>query len=208
MANSNSIFASGWRIGFFLCLLLGSALGFSSLTRAAEDKPGGGCGHKDWMDTAKAEVKRNLASLDVAKDAGDFFGSYYSQSSEQTKIDCWVGLVFAMGDLENGCKAAGCSPEPTLSKPSCGLMQLSAGECPEAPTNKALMDPNKNLTCAIRKMGKLIKRDGCISGPCGKKGKGAAAYWSVLRKPYTVKKMRLGKIAKIKEISQRCMMGP
>ena len=75
---------------------------------------------------------------------------------------------------------------------SIGLMQLSDGECIlNGDPRPDLTNGNNNLKCAIAMMAKLIQRDRYIDGPLW--ARGAAAYWSTLRRPYRFLGMRLGK---------------
>ena len=89
---------------------------------------------------------------------------------------------------------------------STGLLQLSVPSVLQplyqnagCPVKKGadLKIPEKNLYCGVAMMKALVGRDGCITCKKGKRNKGMSAYWSVMRKPYSIrsgfKTIKLGK---------------
>ncbi len=59
----------------------------------------------------------------------------------------------------------------------------------------------ENLKCGVARMATLIARDGYVTSPNNRKG--AAAYWSVLRAPYTAYGLKLGKKFEIMKVSTK-----
>jgi hypothetical protein len=142
-------------------------------------------------------VAQNLASFEKARDRESFCPGYGSASLARRET-CWVRLVSAVVQYESAFNPATMYKESN-GVYSVGLLQLSAGECANAPTNAALKDPIQNLLCGTKRMADLIARYGYVTSPDNKHG--AAAYWSTLRAPYVVGSAHLGKKAEVQKIS-------
>lgn len=151
-----------------------------------------------WTDTVHQIVKAQLKELEKARDKSVFCPGYDAADQLQREA-CWVRLVSAIVFFESGFKPGDVFTEPNGAK-SVGLMSLSPGECVNAPTVDTLKVPEKNLACGTAKMASLIARHGYIDGPVSQRG--AAAYWSVLRKPYVAHGYKLGKKDKIIALSK------
>lgn len=139
-------------------------------------------GTESWTNTVIAIVQARRADFEQARDIETFCPGYLRATQAQRDI-CWLRIVGAIVEFESSFKPAArpfCEGDGVYSV---GLMALSTGECPDAMTIEAMMDPVKNLTCGINRMAKLIRRDHVIS----ENNLGASAYWSTLRKPYTAR---------------------
>jgi hypothetical protein len=153
---------------------------------------------KLWTDAALAQIRANFNRFERARDVDDFCPNY-RDSSEHLKQVCWLRLIGALTKYESSFKQEEGFVEPDGAM-SIGLMALSPDECSVSPTKRLLKDGILNLSCGIDKMAHLIERDGFINGP--KSGRGAAAYWSVLRDAYEHGKYKLGKSEKIRELTR------
>jgi hypothetical protein len=142
-----------------------------------------------WTDTVLDLIGRLLPKLEMAQDK-EIFCPGYKKANATQREHCWLRVVGAVTKFESSFQPHDAFKEPDGNW-SVGLLALSPGECPNAPTLESLKNPTKNLACGFAKMANLIARDGWIDGPVGKRG--AAAYWSVLRKPYTYQGYKLGK---------------
>jgi hypothetical protein len=142
-----------------------------------------------WTEVALAEIRAHLSELESAKDIAEFCPGY-AAANEQSREICWLRLVGAVVKFESGFNPNDKFLEANGNW-SIGLLALSAHECPNAPTNEALRNPLKNLTCGIDMMASLIERDGFIAGPA--RARGAASYWSTLRPPYFSQRHHVGK---------------
>lgn len=158
-----------------------------------------------WSDFTLKAISEIGADLPVTvpSDIADFCPAYASRSLEERPA-FWVGLLSAMARFESNF-------DPTVSFneleacPSCswattsdgrpvisrGLLQLSQESvnqsayrgCDVAPDEESrLHDPEFNLRCGVAVANFLVRRHGVISQNDGG-WKGAAAYWSVLRRP-------------------------
>ena len=130
-----------------------------------------------WTKAVQSIVQRDLAKFEAAKDVASFCPGYASATLAQRET-CWVRLVSGVTQLESDFNPASMYFE-NFGVWSVGLMQLSPGECPNAPTIAALKDPIQNLVCGTAKMATLIAKYGYVTTPDGVHG--AAAYWSTLR---------------------------
>lgn len=148
-----------------------------------------------WRIAVEKVVRENLSSFEAAKDKNDFCPGY-SAATERQKVNCWVTLVRATVKMESNDRPSTSYREP-MGMNSVGLLQLSKGECPNAPTDAALKNPEANLICGTKKMAKFIKAGGRVEGKSG-----AGKYWSVLRKPYSAYGMNLGKVGQIQAITK------
>jgi hypothetical protein len=150
-----------------------------------------------WTSAVSGVVKANLASFEKAKDRETFCPGYASATLAQRET-CWVRMVSAVAEFESNFKPTTIYKESD-GVYSVGLLQLSTGECANAPTIAALKDPVQNLICGTKKMAQLIARYGYVTTPDNRHG--AAAYWSTLRAPYTSGGLHLGKRAEVAKIS-------
>lgn len=130
-----------------------------------------------WTRTVLSVVRARIKDLEHARDIEQFCPGYSSATSSQREI-CWLRLVGGVVEFESSFQP----DEPPFHEGngvySVGLMALSAGECPNAPTQKALMNAVENLICGVNKMAYLVGRGKAIAGP---RNEGASAYWSTLR---------------------------
>lgn len=146
-------------------------------------------GTQSWTNATLSVIKNRMSSFEKARDRNVFCPGYDNATQEKKQL-CWLRLVSAVARFESAFHPGDSFREPN-GKYSVGLLALSTGECSNAPTLSALKNPVKNLICGTNKMAHLIARDGYIDGPSNNRG--AASYWSVLRKPYSFRKMKLGK---------------
>jgi hypothetical protein len=130
-----------------------------------------------WTQAVQAVVRRDLAKFEQARDLASFCPGY-AQANKAQRETCWIRLVSAVTQLESDFNPASMYFE-SFGVWSVGLMQLSPGECPNAPTIATLKDPVQNLLCGTAKMATLIAKYGYVTTPDGVHG--AAAYWSTLR---------------------------
>jgi hypothetical protein len=142
-----------------------------------------------WTETALSLVRARQPDLEQARDVEDFCPDYHRASQGQ-KEACWLRIMSAVVLFESNFNPRATYREAN-GRYSIGLFSLSSGECREARSAKALKDPIANLTCGIRMMADLIARDDVIENAPPRRG--AAAYWSVLRRPYGHGKHKHGK---------------
>lgn len=156
-------------------------------------------GTVSWTQAVVSVVRSHFSKLERAKDISLFCPGYHS-SSRSSRETCWIRLVSAVSKFESSF-----NPHSTFREPngamSIGLLALSPGECANASSSAALKNPTRNLICGTRKMAELISAHGYIDGPASRRG--AAAYWSVLRKPYRHGKYKLGKKDQIIAITRQ-----
>lgn len=137
-----------------------------------------------WTSLVMASVRKNLSSLERARDLNDWCPGYWEATEHQRDV-CWLRLLGGLVKFESSFK-----PEDKFKEPSgnwsVGLMALSPKECKNYETVDMLQQPLLNLSCGIGKFADLIERDGYIAGP--EKSLGAAKYWSTLRAPYKQRK--------------------
>lgn len=133
-----------------------------------------------WNAAVISVVQRRMPELDRARDV-DTFCPGYRQASASQRQSCWVHVVAAISKFESNFHPADSFREPDGNY-SVGLLALSPGECPNAPTLNSLKAPLPNLVCGTNKMASLIGKHGYIDGPAD--GRGASRYWSTLRAPY------------------------
>jgi hypothetical protein len=131
-----------------------------------------------WTNAVVSVVRAHMSEFDRARDVEEFCPGY-RQASQAQKETCWVRLVSAVSKYESGFNPRDTFREVT-GQMSIGLLSLSPGECAEARSSAALKQPIPNLTCGTRMMADLIARDGSIESPAPSRG--AATYWSVLRR--------------------------
>jgi len=143
-----------------------------------------------WNAAVLIAVRANLAKFEKARDRSVFCPGYDTATDPQ-RLTCWSRLISVMVKFESGFNQSSLYHEPSGGKDSVGLLMLSQGECPNAPTVAQLKNGVENIRCGAAKMAALIARDGYVTTPDNKHG--AAAYWSVLRAPYTAYGLKLGK---------------
>ena len=162
-------------------------------TPPVENKPGGPDrfhaatvwshvqGSERWSEILHAHVRAHMGEFERARDVESFCPGYKLANREHREI-CWLRLVSSIVKYE-----CGFNPRKTLREKngslSVGMLSLTVGECVNAPTVESLKDPAKNLSCGVGMMARMIARAGFIEGPAS--ARGAAAYWSVLRPPYS-----------------------
>lgn len=155
-----------------------------------------------WTQAVVRVIDHRLDEFEAARDKESFCPGYARASRAQREV-CWLRLVGGIVEFESGFRP----DEPPFNEGngvySVGLMALSTGECPNAPTRKALMNPVANLICGVNKMAALIGNAGAIA--TSEHG-GAAAYWSTLRPAHKVWDPRLRRylhLGKRTEIMER-----
>lgn len=158
------------------------------------------CAKSNAFDPAIQEaIRPHVEQLEKAADK-EFFCPGYAQANDRQRESCWVSLVKAVATFESGL-----NPRLTFKEPdgntSVGLLMLSPGECSNASSVAALKNADSNLNCGVKKMARLVAKDGYISGP--KSSRGAARYWSVLRDSYTYGNYKLGKKKPIARITHQ-----
>jgi hypothetical protein len=141
-----------------------------------------------WTATTLQELARSRATFESARDLEDFCPGYAGATPFQ-KDTCWLRLFSAMARFESELKPAATYLEATGTT-SVGLLMMNPAHCLVANTLEKLQDPVLNIRCALHRFDVLAARDGWISGPGNS---GAAAYWSVLRDPYQVGALYLGR---------------
>lgn len=155
-------------------------------------------GSKAWTNAVIKLIRRDFAKLNQARDKNEFCPGYVNATKTQKEI-CWLRIIGGIVKFESGFRPR-LSFREANGTYSVGLMMLSAGECSNAPTMETLKDPVRNLTCGVGILSRLVAKDGFIGGPPS--ARGAAAYWSVLRPPYSAHGYKLGKRDKIIAISK------
>jgi hypothetical protein len=143
-----------------------------------------------WTRIAEKAIAASGLAAQVPSDAAKFC-PHYAKLGAPDRTRLWVALLSAMArpesdfrpdktyqeDFEDG------SGQPVISR---GLLQLSheSANGYECSIKKAeeLHDPSTNLTCAVRIMDRLVKRDGVIATyEADREARGGGRYWSVLR---------------------------
>jgi hypothetical protein len=133
-----------------------------------------------WANAVLGVVRSRMSELDRARDVETFCPGYRASGPAQRQ-NCWLLLVAAITKFESSFKPATSFREPDGNY-SVGLLALSPGECPNAPTMNALKAAVPNLLCGVGKLASLVGRYGYIDGPAN--ARGASRYWSTLRAPY------------------------
>ncbi len=133
-----------------------------------------------WANAVLRVIRARQGDFDKARDKEIFCPGYSSASASQ-RANCWLMLVAAISKFESGFKPASKFREPN-GVYSVGMLALSPGECPNAPSMVALQAALPNLVCGTNKMASLIARYGYVDGPASSRG--ASRYWSTLRAPY------------------------
>jgi hypothetical protein len=148
-----------------------------------------------WTRQAVESIQAHMTSLNRARDINEFCPGYTrSTTTESQHIACWIRILGGIMEKESGFRTNDSLIENS-GEASVGLLAMSAGQCPNAPSSRALKNPVKNIDCAVNVMAYWIHRDGYISGP---RNQGAARNWSCLQKPHKVyvrsirKKVRVG----------------
>lgn len=155
-------------------------------------------GSERWTDTTLSIFRNRQADFEQARDIENFCPDYHRASQGQ-KEACWLRLVSAVVLFESGFNPRATYREAN-GRYSIGLFSLSSGECREASSSSALKEPVANLKCGMRMMADLISRDDVIENAPPRRG--AAAYWSVLRRPYGHGKRRHGKRERVIDLTK------
>jgi hypothetical protein len=134
-----------------------------------------------WTSLVISATREHLNKLEKARDINDWCPGYWQASEHQREV-CWLRLFGGLVKFESSFKGDTKFHEGG-GVWSIGLMALSPKECKGYETEELLKKPLFNLRCGIGKFANLVERDGYIDGP--ESGRGAAAYWSTLRQPYT-----------------------
>lgn len=165
-----------------------------------------------------SSVINELSGIEKASDIESFCPKWKSLA-EAHKVEAFANLVAGIIKRESNFnpqsnmieKSQGIDPVTGKKTVSEGLLQLSYKDArnwrsiPECVAisyvTKNIRDPFVNIRCGLRIMGRLIARDGLISGKIlNSKGKliygGASAYWSVIRDGHHVDEIR----AKVKAL--------
>lgn len=150
-------------------------------------------GSERWTEAALALVRARQGDLEQARDLEDFCPDYHRATQGQREA-CWLRILSGVALFESDFNPRATYREAN-GRYSIGLFSLSSGECREAPSSAALKEPIANLKCGVRMMADLIARDSVIESAPPRRG--AAAYWSVLRRPYGHGKHKHGKRERI-----------
>ena len=139
-------------------------------------------GSQSWTAVTMKIIAARMPALEAAADK-EYFCPGYSQSSTAQKQICWLRLVGGIVEFESSFQPT----QPPFHEPgggvSVGLLALSPGECPNAPSVRALMNPVQNLACGVNMMANLIARGRAIDNA---RFTGASRYWSTLRPAHKV----------------------
>ncbi len=150
-----------------------------------------------WTDLTLRLVRANIKTFEKARDVEEFCPGYAAATASQREA-CWLRVISAITFKESGFVVDD-EMEEDAGVLSIGLLALTVGECGDA-DHEDLIEPLTNLSCGVSKMAGYIGRDAYISGP---NWTGAAAYWSVLRNPYSTARFpRLGYRAEIIELTK------
>jgi hypothetical protein len=158
---------------------------------AWDDRPDG----KTWSQMTRLAIDSDGVNLlaAVPKDI-DAFCPNYASLEAQAKREFWVVLVAEIASIESGLdpNAAKMSPvSPGLpANARRGLMQISADAarrygCANVGAAQ-LNDPQTNLGCGVRILAATSGKDQVVTGYTTGGWRGAARYWSDLRKPETL----------------------
>jgi hypothetical protein len=150
---------------------------------------------KAWSAELVKAVEAHKADLDRGNPDG-FIPGYTGLSADQ-QVKFWAELIIGMAKFESAWKPNTIYHEPPpLNIDSVGLLQLSYEDQPGyklEPLDRAkrsLEDPLINLRCAVKIMAKLVAKDGVVAAGAGKKSRGAARYWSVLREGHRIDEIK------------------
>jgi hypothetical protein len=148
--------------------------------------------------TADAIAKFGSAMRSKTPSDVTSFCPNYGNLDEAGKTQFWIGLIAAMAKFESNYNPStryteGFDDSNGNAVVSRGLLQLSyesakAYGC-DVSSSSALHDPKVNLTCTVRIINKWLASDGVISAQTSG-WRGAARYWSVLRKSSTLGPIR------------------
>jgi uncharacterized protein YraI len=148
--------------------------------------------------TADAIAKYGTAMRTKTPSDVASFCPNYGNLDEAGKTQFWIGLIAAMAKYESNYNpntkyTENFDDSNGNSVISRGLLQLSyesakAYGC-DVSSSTALHDPKVNLTCTVRIINKWLASDGVISAQTSG-WRGAARYWSVLRKSSTLGPIR------------------
>jgi len=145
-------------------------------------------GSEAWTQAVLTELSLRRSRLEAGRDIDDFCPGY-EKASEYERDTCWLRIVSAMARFESDFHPAATYVESS-GRTSVGLLMMDPEHCPAAPTIEKLEDPVANIQCALPRLELLVSRDGVLSGDGNK---GGAAYWSVLRAPYSQGNLFLGR---------------
>lgn len=140
----------------------------------------------EWTEFVAAALKGSALTKAEPVDSASFWQGYVV-ADEAERAQFWLMLISAVAKQESNFDPNCVFEEPPpLNQKSIGLMQLSTTDtvygC-DFPDEDSVKDPQRNLSCAVRILDRLVNRDGRIGGDHMNRNKGAAAYWSTLRVP-------------------------
>ena len=141
-----------------------------------------------WTDSVLTDLALHRARLERAHDVEDFCPGY-SAATDFQKDTCWLRIVSAMAYFESTFRPTATYVESS-GRTSVGLLMMAPDHCPNASSVEKLKDPIANLECARPRLELLVARDSVLSGD---DTHGGSAYWSVLRAPYQVGSLFLGR---------------
>lgn len=146
-------------------------------------------GHKhgdEWTGFVLEAIDGSTLVAATPADVATFWVGY-DQAADEGRKQFWLLLISAVAKEESNFDPNCVYQEPPpLNQKSIGLMQLSTTDVAygcQFPDEDAVKDPQRNLSCAVVILERLIKRDGRIGGDDEHRKKGGAAYWSTLRTP-------------------------
>ena len=150
-----------------------------------------------WAYEVISEFENTLL-VNIPTDIKSFCLNYLNLDIEKRKV-FWISFLAAITRFESFF-----NPEVKYKENfkdrhgdyiiSRGLLQLSIesalGYRCEIDYAEQLHDPKTNLKCAIKIINRWIKKDGVISVKLNKAWRGAARYWSTLRRKKTLNKIK------------------
>jgi hypothetical protein len=138
----------------------------------------------DW--DARPEASNWTAHTVVAlRELGPTLLASYVPGVCGDRIQFYTMLISSMARRESGFNPKEVYHE-SFGVDSIGLLQMSVsdnrtGGC-DFKTASDVMDPEKNIRCAVAVLNKWVEHDGVLSeGDSSANAKGAARYWSVMR---------------------------
>lgn len=138
----------------------------------------------EWTGFVLAALKASNLTKAEPADSATFWAGY-AAADEDGREQFWLMLISAVAKEESNFDPNCVFEEPApLNQKSIGLMQLSTTDTAygcDFPDEDAVKDPNRNLSCAVRILDRLVNRDRRIGGDDDHPKKGGAAYWSTLR---------------------------
>lgn len=138
-----------------------------------------------WSEELIASIRLHKEALD--RGDPEAFAPGYSHLSGQGQIKFWAELTVSISKYESGWDPQAVYHEAPPLTDSIGLMQLSYIDAATYhlerldESARSLEGPLTNLRCAVQILAQLVQADGVLTAGSGKRSRGAARYWSVMR---------------------------